>query len=160
MKLIFRLLSIMSLIAVMAVFTQCDDDKEKDTTAEEKQLGLLSKTWTITSATKDTDRTGDFKNPDLALEISGAFDSGNPKGPYKYKITGTMPTPSPWASGSGTWTFGADPSKTIIRGDDVEIHYVLSGNTLTLTFTCTTCGDDNAKVKSAEGEWVFVFTAP
>lgn len=153
------IINFLNIVSFVAVLSGCGGGDDKETTEEEQQLVSLSGTWTIVSATKDIDRTSDFKDPDLTLEISGTYDANNPKGPYNYTITGALPESAPWASGSGTWTFGADPSTTIIRDDDVEIAYVLSGNTLTLTFTCMTCDEDNGREKSAEGEWIFVFEA-
>lgn len=154
-----RLYTILFIAITLTAFTGCgNDDDNGGPSKEEKQLAVLSKTWTIKSATQDIDRTDDFKNPDFTLTLSGAFNAAKPKGPYTYSVAGKLPVPSPWAKGTGVWSFGDDAATTIVRGDGVNINYTLDGNTLTLSFTCTTCNDTNGRPASAEGDWVFVFT--
>jgi hypothetical protein len=154
-----KLYTAILLVAIFVVSGCGGDDDHGGTSTEQKQLGLLSKTWTIKSATQDVDRTDDFKEPDLTLQLSGTFNAAKAKGPYSYTIDGNMPIPSPWKKGTGVWMFADDAATTIVRGDGVSMKYVLTGNTLTLTFTCTTCNETNGRPASAEGNWEFVFTS-
>lgn len=149
-----KLLYVIGVLSALLTFVSCSDD-DKKTPVQETQLGALSGTWNIQSASQNGDRTDDFKSPNFVLTLSGTFEDGKPNGPYNYSITGNMPPLSPWAS-SGLWTFSDDAKHKIIRDDGVEITYVLDDDTLTLTFTCATCDDDNARINSAEGEWTFV----
>ncbi len=159
MNILSKLYTAIALAAILVTAGCGNDDDNSGTSTEQKQLELLSKTWTIKSATQDIDRTEDFKAPDLTLQVSGTFNAAKPGGPYTYTIDGSVPIPSPWKKGTGVWTFGDDASTTLVRGDGISMKYVLNGNMLTLTFTCTTCSETNGRPASAEGEWVFVFTA-
>ncbi|MBL0740419.1 hypothetical protein [Chryseolinea lacunae] len=138
----------------------CGSDDADEPSVEEQQLARLSKTWVIKSASQDGDRTADFKSPDLTLNVSGTFNKTTPKGPYAYAVSGKLPTPSPWSAQPGLWTFATDTNDVLVRDDGVRIRYVLADKTLTLTFTCATCNEDNGRTNSAEGDWTFVFTAP
>ena len=159
MNIFSKLYTVVTLAAIVVVAGCNKDDDHGGAPAEQTQLALLSKTWAIKSATQDIDRTEDFTGPDLTLQLSGTFDAAKAKGPYSYTIDGALPIPSPWKKGTGVWMFADDATTTIVRGDGVSMKYTLSGNTLTLTFTCTTCNDANGRPASAEGEWVFVFTS-
>lgn len=159
MKYLSSIYTILLITIAAAVATGCGGDDDDAPSKEQAQLALLTKTWTIKSATQDIDRTEDFKDPDFTITVSGTFDAAKPKGPYTYTVAGDMPVPSPWAKGNGVWSFGDDATNTLVRGDGVAITYTLDGNTLTLTFKCTTCNDTNGRPASAEGDWVFVLTA-
>jgi hypothetical protein len=137
----------------------CSGDSDDPAPAEKEKLALLSRTWTLQSAHQSKNRTGEFKDPDFTLTLSGDFKEDHPEGPYAYAVSGSLPDPSPWDKNGGLWTFGEDPATTLVRDDQVVVHYTLSGTTLTLTFTCATCDTDNGRVNSAEGNWVFVFNA-
>jgi hypothetical protein len=155
----FHRLYTFTLLAASLILGACGSDDSGDAGAVEKdKLALLSHTWTVESVTQNDNRTAEFQSPDFTLTLGGAFRADNPKGPYTYAVDGTQPDLKPWA-GSGTWTFGADASKTLVRDDGVNVAYTLDGSTLTLTFTCATCDEDNAKKGSAEGPWIFVLKA-
>ncbi|MBT1687977.1 hypothetical protein [Dawidia soli] len=149
---------ILTLLAA-AILGACGGDDSGDAGAVEKgKLELLTHTWTVERVTQDDNRTAEFQNPDFTLTLGGAFRADNPAGPYTYTVAGTQPGLRPWAA-SGTWSFGPDATKTLVRDDGVNVAYSLDGSTLTLTFTCATCDKDNAKTGSAEGPWVFVLKA-
>lgn len=162
MKLFTRTFSLLTIASLTLLFSNCGDDP-KGKTPEEIELGKLSKTWSIVSATLDgATRTADFSNFDLI--ISGSFDSGSPDGPYDYDVTGSRPTPSPWpgaAEGNGgTWTFAGTPatdSGLIARDDGTAMTYTISGGQLTLTFNFNGTGYQGARSSQVNGDWVFVF---
>jgi hypothetical protein len=148
-----------TLLAAAIVVGACGSDDSGDAGSVEKEkLALLTHTWTVESVTQSDNRTVEFQNPDFTITLGGAFRADSPKGPYTYAVVGTQPALKPWAT-SGTWTFGSDASKTLVRDDGVNVGYTLDGGTLTLTFTCATCDEDNAKKGSAEGPWIFVLKA-
>ncbi len=147
------------ILLLVAFAAACGSDDKNERSVEEQQLGLLSKAWVIKRAVQNVDRTAEFESPDLTLTLSGAFDAKTPKGPYSYSITGKLPSPSPWSKQPGLWTFADDATNVILRDDGVRMHYAVDDKTLTLTFTCATCNEDSGRIDSAEGDWVFEFTA-
>ncbi len=164
MKVLIRTLSLLVIASLTLFFANCGGgEAEKD--PEEVQLEKLSKTWNIVSASYGspaTDRTADFTG--FTLTFSGSFDSGSPKGPYDYDVTGSRPDPSPWpdaANGNGgTWTFVATPdgdSGFIVRDDDIGMEYTIDGDELTITFNFTGTGYDGARAAQVKGDWTFVF---
>lgn len=156
----FRSLFTIASITATAFITGCGGDEDNNgPSTHETQLSLLTKTWIVQTVTHQEDRTEEFRDPDFTLTVTGTFNPDKPTGPYAYSVEGDRPTPSPWTTGNGIWTFGTDPSKTILRDDDVEMQYTLNGDKLTLQFTCTTCDEDNGRVTSSDGEWTFVFKA-
>jgi hypothetical protein len=156
MKFVARFLSLTLLAGSALFYASCGGDGGETKSEEETQLEALSKTWTLQTATLDTDpRTADFNA--MKLTISGAFTAG---GTYNYSITGSAPTPSPWPR-TGTWKFGADVKSQLIRNpgtENLEVNYTLSGNTLTLEFECDGCDFDGGRVASVDGVWKFTFT--
>jgi hypothetical protein len=148
---------ILILLVVALIGGACGSDDASDAGAVEKEkLALLTHTWTVESVTQNDNRTAEFA--DFTLTLGGVFRPESPKGPYTYAVAGTQPDLKPWGS-AGTWSFGADATKTIVRDDGVNVAYTVDGSKLTLTFTCATCDKDNAKKGSAEGPWIFVFNA-
>jgi hypothetical protein len=126
---------------------------------EEIQLGKLSRTWNIISATLNgTLRTSDFT--DFKLTISGTFNSSSPVGPYSFSIVGNRPDPSPWPV-SSTWIFtniGEEDNGSFLRNDAVPMTYVIDSNgQLTLEFICTSCDYPGSRIKQVNGTWIFSF---
>jgi hypothetical protein len=162
MKLLTRNFSFLTIATLALLFSNCGGDS-KEKAPEEIELGKLSKTWSISSATLDNaPRTADFAN--FKLTISGAFNANSPDGPYDYDVTGSRPTPSPWpdaANGNGgTWTFAGTPttdSGLIARDDGTAMTYSISGGSLTLTFNFNGTGYQGARSAQVNGDWVFVF---
>jgi hypothetical protein len=163
MKLTYRILSLLALVAVVT-FSNCGGGSDPGPSAEETQLAALKKTWTIESAIQDNagnpDRTSEFSG--FTLTINGTFNANNPKGPYSYSVSGTRPSPSPWPQ-SGTWEFGANVSQQLVRDpdttDELAVSYTLNGNTLEVTFECANCDYAGSRVASAQGPWTFTFTS-
>lgn len=154
-----RILSLAIIASALVLFSNCgSDDPEK--TAQEVQLGKLSKTWNIVSASLDgNNRTAEFTN--FKLSITGTFNSSSPNGPYNYSVTGSRPTPSPWDA-SGTWSFsnvGTGDSGSLIRNDGVPMVYSISSNgQLTISdLICTSCNYAGARTEQVNGTWTFVF---
>jgi len=158
MKMFSRILSLLVITSLGLFYAGCGGGNGEGSSPEKTQLTKLSKTWKINSATLDTNpRTTDFTN--FKLTISGTYDSGKPKGPYQFSVSGSMPDPSPWPA-SGTWTFSGTPTDsggTMVRYDGVSIAYVFVGSQLKLTFDCSTCDFPGARVGEVQGTWVFIF---
>jgi hypothetical protein len=156
MKIKIKLLVLVCVSSLLA----CNDEGGKERMHKQQLQKLIGK-WNIVSAIHGTtDRTSEFKNPDFTLTVSGAYDKSNPRGPYTYLVEGKLPfRKTPWAEGEGTWTFGDDELKEIIRDDNVVVTYNLELNSLVLTFTCTTCDTSNSgRNYSVEGEWSFILS--
>ncbi|MCU0358372.1 MAG: DUF5004 domain-containing protein [Cyclobacteriaceae bacterium] len=158
MKLLNKLTSIATLILVVVLLSNCDDGGDSKP-PEQVQLEKLSKTWNVVSATLDNNnRTGDFNN--FKLTFSGTFNPNSPNGPYAFSVSGSRPTPSPWAA-SGSWSFsalGTGDSGTLLRDDGVAMTYSIASNgTLTLNFTCASCNYPGGRVDAVNGSWVFTF---
>jgi len=159
MKLLARTVSFVILASAVVFLSNCGgDDPEKS--AQEVQLGKLSKTWNIVSVTLDgTPRTADFTG--FQLSITGAFNTNAPNGPYNFSVTGSRPTPSPWPA-SGTWSFvniGTGDSGSLVRNDGVPMVYSInSSGQLTISdLICTSCDYAGARTEAVNGNWTFVF---
>ena len=161
MKKASRLLSLLILVGVATLMTNCDKDNENSKTVEQQQLEKLVGEWSLVSAMDEVapDRTEHFA--DMVLKIEGTY-SGEGK-TYNYSLTGSRPNPSPWP-GSGTWKFGTNKATEIIRDpaspSEILMNYVVSGSTLTLTFTLPDGADgwlETGRVKNVTGDWTFTF---
>jgi len=155
MKLLTRTLSLLTIASLTLFFANCGGGGGEKA-PEEVQLGKLSKTWVLGTATLD-DMASTQIGSDFALTISGSFNSGSPDGPYNYSVTGTS-TPSPWPA-SGTWTFDSisGDGGQIIREDGIGITYLIgSDGRLTLTFTCLICDYAGARTSDISGNWEFI----
>ncbi|MCE2936175.1 MAG: hypothetical protein ACK5V5_11590 [Cyclobacteriaceae bacterium] len=114
-------------------------------------MAKLTATWNIASASRDgvaVDYTG-FK-----LTISGTAGATS----FDYSTQG-RPALSPWKS-SGKWSFGQSVETQIIRdpgtADELQMTYVVTDNSLQLTFTYN--GNGFSRVGVVKGQWVFTFT--
>jgi hypothetical protein len=162
MKLFARILSLLVLAGLATFYVSCSKDDGGKKSDEEVQLGLLTQTWTMTSATSDgTSRTADY--PGLKLTISGTFAQG---GVYDYSLTmtGAPPSVMPWPQ-SGKWKFGTNPKTDIIRDPGVDsetsMTYTLSsdGKQLHVEFTLAPGSGWNwSRQASVSGAWVFEFS--
>ncbi len=155
------------MIAIIAtVYTGCKKDHGDSETVEKKQLDKLTGDWTIQTANDGQDRTADFftddTNAPLVLHLDGSYVEG---GTYNYSFTGQRPDPSPWPA-SGTWKFGTDKTKVIIRDpnspNEISMNYQVSDTDLIITFTVP---DQSpgwkggvSRVRNVIGEWTFTFT--
>ncbi len=161
MKVLARTVSLVVLVSAVVLMSNCGgDDPEKS--AQEIQLGKLSKTWNIVSASLGgANRTGDFTN--FKLTITGTFNSNAPNGPYNFSVSGARPTPSPWPA-NGTWSFvniGTGDSGSLVRNDGVPMVYTInSSGQLTISdLICTSCDYAGAagRTEAVNGNWTFVF---
>lgn len=161
MKLLARAVSFVILASAVVLMSNCGGDDPKKS-AQEIQLGKLSKTWILVSASLNT-----VTEPpqqilsNFSLTFSGTFNANSPDGPYNFSVTGTQ-FPSPWPP-SGTWRFagiGSGDSGTLFRiTDDMPITYSIdSTGKLTLTFTCPAggCEFPGARTEQVVGVWTFV----
>lgn len=157
MKVLTRILSLFTLLAVATLYTSCDGGDDPKKTQEEIQLDKLkANVWTLSSAELGTtDRTTDFAN--LKMTFTGTYVAG---GTYGYSFTGTRPNPSPWPA-SGTWKFGSNVTTQMVRLDDdpdLGMNYVLTDTQLTITFTYDGAGFAGGRVEQVIGDWEFIFT--
>jgi hypothetical protein len=151
-----RIVSMAIVASALVFFSNCGGDDPKKT-AQEVELGKLSKTWNIVSASLDgNNRTAEFTN--FKLTISGTFNTATPNGPYNYSVSGSRPTPSPWDA-SGTWQFVNVESGSLLRNDGVPMIYAISSNgQLTISdLTCTSCNYAGGRTEQVNGKWTFVF---
>ena len=128
----------------------------------DKQFGLLSKTWKVSSVKLGgADSTAHWTN--FTLTISGTKGQ---ESTYAYSCT-SRPKLSVWKS-SGSWTFGDcdanttsdDPSTQICRDDGAKITYTIdaAGKNLQLQFTFTGQAYPG-RVSNVSGDWTFNLTA-
>lgn len=159
MKILTRIGSLVIVASALFFLANCGGDPAPQP-AEQIQLGKLSKTWSIVSATLNgTTRTSEFAN--FKLTISGTFNTTTPEGPYNYSVSGSRPTPSPWDA-SGTWSFsstGTGDTGSILRNDGVPMIYTINSNgQLTISdLICTSCNYQGARTDQVNGTWVFTF---
>lgn len=149
MKVLKSLVSLLA-IASLVFFSNCGDDPSEPP-IQDQQLEKLAATWNIASASRDgvaVDYTG-FK-----LTISGTPGAAS----FDYSTQG-RPALSPWKS-SGKWSFGQSVETQIIRdpgtADELQMTYIVTANSLQLTFTYNGNGFSRAGV--VKGQWVFNFT--
>ncbi len=157
MKVLARILSLVTLLAVATLYTSCDGNEPDSKSEEEIQLGKLkANVWNISSVTLgSTDRTADFAN--LKMTFTGNYPSPPA---YGYSFSGTRPNPSPWPA-SGTWKFGPTVSTMMERlDDDLGMGYTLTDTQLTITFNYTGSGFAGGRVEQVIGDWTFVFNKP
>jgi hypothetical protein len=159
MKIAARILSLLIIVGLAIFSSQCKGKKDDDKSQEEQQLTKLNGVWSLSSANDGTDRTADF--PGLKLTLSGNFAKG---GVYDYSFTGKAPNPSPWPQ-TGTWKFGADVTKDIIRdagsGSEISATYTVTDAGLAISFTLPSGHVGWAgfgRTASVAGNWTFEFT--
>ena len=154
-----NILKLLSFALLATVLINCGGGGS-ESAPEKVELKKLSKTWNFVSASlTGVPGTPEQISSNFKLTISGTYNSDTPSGPYNFTVTGTTSKPSPWPA-SGTWTFAGEPAKnsgSILRNDGVGIVYSInSSGQLTLTFTCTDCNYDPARVSQVNGTWTFV----
>lgn len=163
MKIALKVRSLLILLALSALYTGCKKDDDDSKTLEQQQLEKLVFDWNLQSATDSQgDRTADFTN--LVLHLSGNY-TGEGK-IYNYSFTGQLPdsgpTSSPWPR-SGTWKFGTDKSKDIIRdpggASEIAMEYTVTATDLIITFEVPDGGGwPGGRIQNVTGEWTFTFT--
>jgi hypothetical protein len=139
------------LLGGMITIMSCGPDPVTPPSEEEVQLGLLAKTWAVTSGAN-------------AVTLDGQDEDGNWTGfTVSFAENGTY-TASNVSEGrevvwpvSGTWAFkgaGTDAVdvNTIVRDDGVEITITVDEATLKMSFTYT---DPGGRTEGTEGAWIF-----
>jgi hypothetical protein len=160
MKVLARILSLFTLLAVASLYTGCDKGDPNPKSAEETQLDKLkANVWTLVEADLDgTDRTADFQTTTaMTLTFSGTFSTSG--GTYTMQVNGSRPNPNPWPQ-SSNWTFGGDVTKQMIRlfdDPDLGMNYTLTDSELEITFNYTGVGFAGGRVEEVNGNWTFLF---
>ncbi|MBS1949833.1 MAG: hypothetical protein JST37_02390 [Bacteroidetes bacterium] len=157
MKHTFILLSGISVLAVLT-FSGCSKSGGGETT-QDKQFGLLSKTWTVSSVTlggTDVTSSNGWNWTNFTLTITGT--TGN----YSYTCANRPSIPGPWPT-SGTWTFGTDPTTQIVRDTGANLlnmTYVINASASTLQLSFNFTGTGYTRVNNTTGQWVFNLKNP
>lgn len=156
MKLLTRIFSLLTIASLTLFFANCGGGGNEKP-PEQVQLGKLSKTWELGTATLDGAPSAQIES-DFSITFSGTFDSDNPNGPYNFNVTGTL-APSPLPA-SGVWIFSAIDSDgkggLIILDDELAITYELLDNgNLILSFNCDDCDYAGSRTRSVNGDWIF-----
>lgn len=158
-----RLSLLAASISGLLLFTACGGGSDPEKPIEQVNLGLMSKTWTLTEVKLGNTTPTGYTN--MTITISGTF-SKTPGAEYDFSIAG-LPTgassKTPWprannttATSTGKWKFDdTEPETTIIRKvDGLPITYSVTENTLVLSFNYTGAG---FRTSSVEGDWQFTF---
>jgi len=152
----FRTLITVISLAALFTYSGCGGGKGNTESTQDKQLGLLTKTWKIASVSLGgVDQTASW--PGFQLSITGTKGTTS----FSYSCTG-RPQLSPWKS-TGSWTFDTNPVTQIIRdggtADEQKITYTVdaAGANLELDFNYT--GTGYSRVDVVSGNWVFKFTS-
>lgn len=166
-----RYIFLLGSVGSLLTFSNCGGGSTPPEPLADQQFTKLSKTWTVTNVTLGgAPRTDEYltgvTNTDpgpMKLTISGTKGTSST---YAYSVSG-RPALSPWPKGGGTnnlgkWTFGSDPTKTIIRDsgtDQLEMGYTIDGSTLTISFYFdgTSGKYTNPRAEVVTGNWVFTF---
>ena len=162
MKALRTLITVVSLGAIF-FFSGCKPSGGNSETLQDKQLGLLSKTWKVTSSSGSVmygasssvsvDSTTHWTN--FTLTISGTAGATS----FNYACTG-RPKLSAWPA-NGTWAFGSLPASQIIRDQSgtspLAMTYTVTATTLQLTFQYT--GSGYTRADNVGGFWTFNLVA-
>lgn len=150
---VLRLLSLISITAVLLTYAGCKGKGSDPEPIADVQFDKLKKTWKINTVSLDgADKTADYTS--FQLTVSGT--KGTP--PFDYSTSG-RPSLSPWKS-SGKWDFGTAVETQIIRdkgtADELAMTYAVTESTLTISFNFSGTGYA-ARTGVVSGDWVFTF---
>ncbi len=147
----FRILISIVSFSIILILTGCGGKNTPAESTQDKQLGLLSQTWKISSGGSVTlDGNPQTAWSGFQLAITGTKGGST----FNYTCTGRPPL-GPWPA-SGTWKFGTDPVTQIIRiEDNLNMTYSVTPTTLQITFSYT--GSGFTRVNQVAGTWVFNF---
>ena len=160
MKRITQLLTALVFCSLI-VFISCKKKKKSEKDDPRDAVGMaLSKTWSPTSVTKDTENRTEWDGFTIGFTYNSETDIGG------YSVSGVPSNEGAsdvWGSGL-SWTFdGEDESAdtgTILRSDGVTVQATLDNpdapTTLTLSFTIT---DASARAAGFNGAWIFTLAA-
>jgi hypothetical protein len=140
------------LLAAALTQTACSDDDSPSQTAAEEQAEKLTGRWKVTTVTLDGATQEAYAETIFTLS---SLTSGTN---MSYTIEGN-PDQSPWRVSSGGRLFfdAQDPTKYLMREDDVRISYEVTETTLIFEFTYAE-PSTTGRVTGIVGEWKFVFT--
>lgn len=149
-------LSVLAL-AILLGYAGCGGSKGEPTPEDEVQLGKLTSTWKVGAngnvsldGVSKKDKYGDFQ-----LVISGTPGATE----FDYTRSGGDAL-SPWPS-TGKWSFGSTVATDIVRdkgtNKQVEMTYIVTDNTLELTFDYNGAGEPK-RTDKVTGRWVFTLT--
>jgi hypothetical protein len=146
-------------VGALFTFSNCGGGGSTPEPVADQQLAKLSKTWKLASVTLDGAAVTVPSYTGFQLTITGT--KGQTSFGYATTFPSTRPL-SPWKS-SGTWEFGVDPLKNIVRDknittDKVDMDYTVTGTALTLLFNFQGAGY-TTRTDVVKGNWVFNFTA-
>jgi hypothetical protein len=149
---VFRILSLLGLVAILLTYSSCGGDDPVSESPSDVQLGKLSKTWKINTATLDgVDKKADY----AAFQLVMSGTKGNTS--FGYSTSGRPPL-SPWKA-SGSWEFGTPIETQIIRdkgtADELAMTYSVTETTLSISFTFNGAGYSRTGV--VKGQWVYTF---
>jgi hypothetical protein len=149
-----KYMNIVLFLGVLLALSSCKkDDESPDELAI--RLGELSKSWVVSSATKDGADMAGYDSFQIILSGNSSTTT------YTYTTTG-RPDLSPWPVG-GIWEFGENMNAQIIRdpgtNDESEIMYTLEEGVLTLEFDFSGDGYSSGRTESTSGYWVFKFSS-
>jgi len=149
----FRILTTVVSLGVILIFSGCGGKSTPAESTQDKQLGLLSHTWKVSTVTLGSvDQSSTWTGFQLALTGTKGATS------FNYSCTG-RPALGPWPA-SGAWAFGTDPITQVIRdkgtADELAMTYTVTATTLQVTFNYT--GNGYTRVNNVSGNWVFSFT--
>src|SRR5688500_8783538 len=128
MKIVARILSLVVLVSLAALYTGCGPDNDPEKSETDVQIELLNGTWNANDgATMFNGGQPDLNHDNLVLTISGT--AGNQS--VSYTVSGRPAGPSAWPP-NGTFAFGSSNVKTsLTRDDGVAITYTVTETQLT-----------------------------
>lgn len=146
-----RILTLAILVSATLYFSACDKGGGDEKSEKEQQIDKLVGTWSASAVTYDgDDQMTDYGDFEITIAKASAeamtFTTAN----RPDKLT-------PWDA-SGTFTFGSPVTSKLVRGDDVEITYAVSGSNLTLTMENYSGTGYNGRTETVAGDWVFTLT--
>jgi hypothetical protein len=156
-----RFTSVLTIILFSALIIGVGCKKKKNTTktdARDAAGAALSKTWTVTSVTKDDEPREEWADFTLAFTYNAETDMGG------YQVAG-VPANEGAADVYGenlTWAFQGDDENAdtgvIVRSDGVVIQAQLNTGVtaLVLSFTIT---DASARTAGFNGNWIFTLAS-
>ncbi len=158
-----KFLSAIALVGLLLTYSGCKSPSGPGESDQDKQLKKLSKVWKCTAATLDGSAPVVANLPSYTYVGTFILTITSTAGQttFNYSQTGTPKDgtnkTNPWAP-SGTFAFGTDFATTMTRDDSLPIQYVVTDNSLQLTFNYTGAGYPGARVNNVTGNWVFTFS--
>ncbi|MBS1559521.1 MAG: hypothetical protein JST69_12430 [Bacteroidetes bacterium] len=163
MKHTYLFLAALSVVALLS-FSGCGK-KGNEQPIQDKQLGLLSKTWTVSSVTlggTDVTNSGGWNWSAFSLTISGTIGQGA-TGVYNYSCANRPNAgTNPWPSG-GTWSYGASPASQINRDPsttNLPMTYSVNSSGTVLQISFTLSPGAGWRTSNVSGNWVFNLKNP